>query len=102
MNEYTMLVPCRLNDGKKVSRKKFDWLEKNMLQSFGGFTNTGTVQGSWINEEGRLFRDKNRRYAVACNDITTVEELAKIVARKWEQEAIYIAQTATNVEFIQS
>lgn len=100
MKEYTMLVPCRLNDGSKVSKKDFKRLERRFLDTFGGYTDAGRVSGSWKNEEGRVFHDVTRKYVLAAEDIDKVEAIAKEVAHDWQQEAIYIAKTSDRVEFV--
>jgi hypothetical protein len=63
-----MLVPVRDNEGIPFRGNAWRELERRLLQ-FGGFTRTTGAHGAW-ESEGRIYRDRSRRYEVALESWT--------------------------------
>lgn len=99
MNEYTIIVPLKYNNGTEVDYVEFVKLEATFLNEFGGFTNLGIVEGQWA-DSGVIYRDRSVRYAFATDSDDKAVEVARFVAEQWRQECVYLSQTSTNVRFV--
>lgn len=94
MFEVQILIPVVDNDGEAFSAEHHRVFEGEAVDRFGGFTlyPVETV-GGWRNEEGRLFVDRSRVYAVAVQTIADGGKVADLVifARShYRQEAIFL------------
>lgn len=91
--ETYILIPTYDNDGKEFSLMEYEKMEKILLDNFGGYSKEpGLVEGSWINEEGEIFKDKNRKYVIAINtkDKAKIKEICGLFRDQFRQEAIFL------------
>ena len=94
-----MLVPQTFNDGTDIPADVFAELRERAISMFGGLTVGSTSVGYW-SDNGTVYCDIVTRYIVATADRAAVNEFAQHVARVCNQIAVYVAQTAADVQFI--
>ena len=88
-----LLVPLADNDGVPFSNSAFASFEAFLVDTAGGFTRRGDVEGAWKAPDGRVMRDRSRSYVV-----TVPEHLADHVAsaidhyvrRQFRQQAAFV------------
>ena len=93
MVKAVILIPTADNDGHPFSRRDWRELEQRLSQLAGGFTREGDVVGQWTGDDGRVYRDRSRRYVVALPSwmaLPAFLEAARWTADWFRQEAIYI------------
>lgn len=97
MTRYTLHVPLQLNDGSDTPAFELHEIEKSLLHLVGGFTATDGA-GSWLDDEGQLYREPVRLYATDTDADIRPEllGLAQSIAARLGQLAVYVtAQDVT-------
>ena len=93
---YTVTVPLALNDGTPLDAVTLDTLERELLDIGGGFTATD-AQGAWRADDGTIYRDPVRVYALDIPDTphnrAAIMRFADAVAIAADQLAVYVTES---------
>lgn len=92
MIKALVLVPIQDNEGQPFGPNDWDELERKFINSFGGFSGGGLVQGAWA-DQGTIYRDTSRRYEVAVTSWTEIPNflaLAHWTRTHFRQLAVYV------------
>jgi len=100
MKEYKFYLPLKLNNGKTVNKSAWLLVEKQLIESFGGFTCAGIVQGQWQSESGKIYKDHNKSFLIASKGKQKIVSFLKKVNSIFLQESYYLAQVSNSVDFI--
>ena len=96
MTRFTLHVPERHNDGSPVAPARLEVIESSLLAIGGGFTLAHGV-GAWRSDDGTIYREPVRLYAVDTAEPDAgdrLRALAADVAWGLEQEAVYLTAQA--------
>ena len=95
-----IILPKTDNDGNSLVWQHEQY-QKAFCAIYGGYTSY-EVQGGWMNDEGKLYRDESIAYHIAMDDMGTIKlrALAQAAAHELKQECIFIVLPNGNVEFI--
>ncbi len=101
---FSIFLPRLYNDRRPVEHSKFDQVQQELLERFGGLTMfrepTFLTQGFW-REEGELFEDLIRVYAVFAEDVNAAREYLTAMKPKWKrrfrQLEIFMVETGVEV-----
>lgn len=88
------LVPITDNEGAPFAPSQFREVTKLLLDAFGGFSGPTIVDGMWRGDDGRVYKDRSRRYDVALTSWRQVQNLVEIVdwvCSEFRQEAIFLS-----------
>lgn len=87
------VVPARLPNGKPSDTQRAA-LEAWLIDRAGGFTNLGTVAGSWKDDNGKVVSEDNVAYLVTIDEDTDdfAEELEARIVGDFDQEEAYVEQ----------
>lgn len=93
---YTVTVPRALNDGTPLDAVTLDTLERELLDIGGGFT-AHDAEGAWRDEDGIVYRDPVRVYALDVPDTphnrAAMFRFADAVAIAADQVAVYVTES---------
>jgi hypothetical protein len=85
---FNIFLPRFDNDHRPIAEWKFDQTEEELIERFKGLTifrePTFLTQGLW-QEEGKLFEDIIRIYAVFAEDINAAREFLTAMKPKWKR-----------------
>ena len=100
MKKLLFLVPVRDNDGRSFHAEDWEWVELRLLELAGGFTMEGEVLGQWRGDDGTVYQDTSRRYAIAMAELEQAWGLLGEVKKRFRQEALYTEQPEVRVEIL--
>lgn len=92
MTRHTLHVPAQLNDGQPVGAGILDYVEQRLIAYGGGFTLTEGI-GAWRGDDGNVYREPVKLYAVDSASPDTADEillLARRICDLLDQEAVYV------------
>lgn len=93
MIEVTIYVPAADNDGATFSPTHHAAFEALVSGRFNGLTRaTQEVEGVWIGQDARVYRDRNLVFIVAIPSILdggTLREVLSFAKDHYRQEAIF-------------
>ncbi len=101
--EYSFLLPIRHSDGSAIETSVCKALQSELLAAFGGFTASCDHSGAWLDANGVRVDDESVKYTVAVSKGVGREVLVRLLREAcgaWGQDCIYLALTASDVEFI--
>lgn len=103
MVKLITLIPTNYNDGSKVEAEKFQELEKEFLKLAGGYSIEGIVEGGWVDEAGKVYRDKSRKYSVVIpeDNLEKLKELIIDTGKKLKQKSMYFEVNTTEIDFLE-
>jgi len=84
-------IPTHDNDGRKFSKSVRNKILSKVRETFGGYSLDGPGEGSWMDEDGRVYEEPSYLLTVFCdrNQYQDARELVIWVGRELEQEAMY-------------
>lgn len=88
-----LLVPLADNDGVPFSDSAFASFEDFLVDTAGGFTRRGDVEGAWRAPDGQVMRDRSRSYVVTVPEHLTDRVASAIdhyVRRQFRQQAAFV------------
>ena len=92
--KFTVLIPIRLNDGREQTPAELAQIVGNLWIPFGGVTNEGLVQGSWVDpKDGTRYDDQNLRVSIVFQSLDELfKALSSVreIGRQMEQKAMYV------------
>lgn len=93
--ETKFLVPlyedAEVDSERQHHAARWKWLQNELIVRFGGYTQSSTVKGVWVDPEtGNKCCDESREYHVdiAVNQLSEMEELLEAVAVNFRQKCI--------------
>ncbi len=92
MIKTELLVPIRDNGGTAFRPSDWRELEQQFIKGFGAFSRETGVVGVW-EFEGKVYRDRSRRYIVGLESWTQLSawlDIARWACQRFRQEAVYI------------
>lgn len=101
-DRWTITVPLTLNDGTETPAWELHLAEVAILDIAGGFTATDG-EGTWLDDDGQLYREPVRLFTFDVSHIADVEvlQLAQRLATRLDQEAVYVTrQEITERHFV--
>jgi hypothetical protein len=102
MTRYTLHVPEQYNDGLQIGEEVHAIIEGELIGAAGGFTLTHGI-GAWRSDDGTIYREPMKLYAVDSDDPDVpcrLGELAGRVANALRQEAVYLTTAAIGTELV--
>lgn len=97
-----IILPKTDNDGRSMD-DMHTLYQRLLCDTFGGFT-AYTVQGGWMNTQGKLYLDNNIAYHIAMDDTQTNRNALDTIARnatiEFSQEAIFVTYANGEVAFV--
>ena len=102
MLKLITLIPTKYNTGEKVGREIFQRFETRLIEIAGGFSSEGFVEGGWEGPDGKIYRDKTRKYSIAADEakIEELKTLIKEIGKELKQEAMYVEISRPEIEFL--
>ncbi len=101
MNEYKFLIPSqRDSDRKWHAQTSWEWLDKQLLALFHGYTEQTGFIGRWKDDSGKVIADGGRVFYVASHSSTTLDTLLEEAKGVFDQQCIYRSQSGSQVHFI--
>lgn len=88
-----LLVPLADNDNVPFSNSAFAAFEDFLVDTAGGFTRRGDVEGAWRAPDGQVMRDRSRSYVVTVPEHLTDRAASAIdhyVRRQFRQQAAFV------------
>ena len=100
--KFTLLVPLRYNDGRKIPKRLFDLLFADMFKLAGGVTYAHKTKGAYRMADGTKKIDECLSVSIAVekNDVSELKRLVGRMCATRGQESMYLEQSASEVEFI--
>lgn len=94
LSEYVITIPVVRDDNKLAHAIELwaSW-EKYLLDTFGGFTDCGRVDGAWRASNGEIIADTSRRYSVAIPDARVLLDAIPLWASRFGQQCLYVVET---------
>lgn len=89
--ETFIMVPKQNNDGKAFPPSKYDNLNREIIEQFGGLT-IEHATGFWSDGE-KVYQDRNYKYIIGIQSLKQVAEileLARYIRKEFKQEAVYV------------
>ena len=99
--EARFLVPLEDNHGVAFEASRFEWLEEELAQRFGGYTLEGEFDGGWRDDK-RLIKERSRRYLVAIqrSRVSELLQFLRLVKKEFHQKSLYVSFTHGEVVFL--
>ncbi len=104
MIKCTFYLPTHDNDGREFPPGTIGTILDRLYNRFGGYTDHGTIGGTYKMDDGSQAVDR-LRYIDVCCEPAGVEDLQAMVAdfgRTLKQESMYFEVSLSNVEFVRS
>ena len=96
MKEYDLFVPLYYNDGRSVEPQKFQVLQQQLLDRFGGFTFFPQPNAGFWTMAGITYRDEIVIYRVITSDEQEARRflsaLKERLKEEFQQEDILIVE----------
>lgn len=89
--ETFIMVPKHDNDGKAFPPSKYDNLNREIIEQFGGLT-IEHATGFWSDGK-KVYQDRNYKYIIGIQSLKQVAEileLARYIRKEFKQEAVYV------------
>jgi hypothetical protein len=101
MIKVTMLVPKNYNDGNAISQFYYKNLDEWFVNKFGGVT-VSECSGKYKMCDGTIAADSLVAYSVCCEKTGLYEigVLAQSIAKRLQQECVYVEHSEVIAEFI--
>ena len=96
-------IPTHRNDGSEITTEERTALLREVSNIFGGFSLDGPGQGSWVDEDGRVYDEASYRLEVMCDraDYAKARESVIELGRQLDQLAmIFEVRYLDGVEII--
>ena len=103
MQQLTITIPKRYNDGTAISPGKRTRIESDLLNFFSGFTRID-VYGAWGDDYGEIFTDDSYRYEILTEKSTAYWELqlyAKDLCQDLDQKCILTTHQNIDADFVE-
>ena len=100
--KFILLVPLCYNDGRKVPKSVILDFEDRLFFLGDGFTDKGTVRGSYRMADGKKQIDHSAEYWIWLKE-ESIPELKRTVAElgfKLGQESMYLESVPSTLDFV--
>lgn len=103
MIECTFLIPTVRDDDKQPHCPTlWDHFERDLIETFGGYTFLGLCRGSWKDSDGNIICDYSQRYSVAVENHNEDQfySLLRHYRVKFGQQCLYVAMTSEHATLL--
>lgn len=97
--QYRILIPSNYNDGTDIPWTVTEHVQKELLNTFGGFTITPNLIGGWL-DKGITYCDRMNAYDIASDSANLVRIAARTIGAELCQHAMYVEFPNSIVEII--
>lgn len=99
--EARFLIPIVSNSGSAFEKSRFQWVEDELTRRFGGYTLEGVFEGAYL-DNGRIVREKSRRYLVAVprDRLDELKEFLREVKSRFGQKSLYVSIAESQALFL--
>src|SRR5437016_4316832 len=97
-----VLIPLARNDGTAVKARELGDILNKFLETFGGYTVAGEVEGGWRSPAGKKYQERNTQVWVVIerHQLPALRRLVVQIGRQLGQEAMYLEVSKGNVEIL--
>jgi hypothetical protein len=93
---YEILVPCQTNQGKPIRTRQHREWDRRVRRITGGLTVMAPTKGHWVSPSGEVFAERMIPVRIAA-DVSTINEIADMTAKFYEQEAVMFYKVSDEV-----
>ena len=95
MQVYEFMVPTHRNNGEKFGEVHIETFDSWLGLKYGGFTKLAPATGYWRDNAGATYKETVIPYRVATDDEYAPKHIADVIARAFDQLAVYVGKIGT-------
>ena len=100
MKMWTILVPCKRNDGRPIRTRFHRVWDEKVRNITGGLTIMPPNKGQWVSPDGELYDERMIPVMFAATEVQC-DEIMKFTLDYYEQLAIMCWEVSSNVKLLE-